>query len=651
MQKYLARVSLNYDTAQERMNQLGEFWNDLLAAIPKKNDAEKVILRFTFASFFMKAKNKADCEQVLRTAWAKAFPDNDGISEIHITENNEDDTAQLMRAIYNSYYGVDEYQRLTTSLVESIKYLSEQKAKSVLVKQNVLFSIDSGCGMTTLLASFGDFCQRMHIYEEAPEENSSYRSQYLEIKVGKESKNGYMTPDDAVDEVKTATKDLTYSVIGFDISSFLDGHQQEDLRMFLTRLNKYQDTFIFAFRIPFLEKKSFDEIYAVLSDIMLIHSVRIPPLHDCVLMESIWNIINDTNIVPATSIIEPIFEKIHREKMDARFYGFRSAEKIANEVLLKKAEDVAKHDNAGTETDHSTVAGQDLSTLNVATSTKATGYAALKELVGMEDITAKIQEVVAQIRVSITNEKLDRPCIHMRFTGAPGTGKTTVARILGQIMQQEGILRRGGFFEYSGRDLVAEYVGQTAVKTATICRDAYGSVLFIDEAYSLYSSEHSTNDYGREALTTLVSEMENHRDDMLVIMAGYTDEMDELMKGNPGLRSRMPYKIHFPSYTKEQLFKIYMQMVSKHFDYEPDLETEAHTYFETLSDEYIASKEFANARFVRNLYERTWSKAALRASLAGKREISLIKEDFIAASGEREFSEKLDMKKTLGFHK
>lgn len=651
MQKYFARISLNYTSAQERMDQLGEFWNDVLNAIPKKCDAEKVILRFTFASFNLKARNKADCEQILRTAWAKAFPDDDGISEIHITENNEDDTYKLMKSIYDNYYGVDEYQRLTTSLVDSIKYLNSQQARSVLVKQNVLFSIDAGCGMTTLLASMGDFLQRMHVFEEAPAENTSYRSQYLEMKIGKESKNGYLSPDDAIDNVKDAVKDLNYSVIGFDISSFLDGHQHEDLREFLNRLNKYQDTFIFAFRIPFLEKKSFDEIYSILSDIMLIHSVRIPPLHDCVLMESIWNVINDTNITPATSIIEPVFEKIHREKMDARFYGFRSAEKIANEVLLKKAEDVAKHDNAGNKTDHEVVAGQDLSTLNVAASTKATGYAALKELVGMEEITAKIQEVVAQIRVAISNEKLDRPCIHMRFTGAPGTGKTTVARILGQIMQQEGILRRGGFFEYSGRDLVAEYVGQTAVKTATICRDAYGSVLFIDEAYSLYSSEHSSNDYGREALTTLVSEMENHRDDMLVIMAGYTDEMDELMKGNPGLRSRMPYKIHFPSYSKDQLFQIYMQMVSKHFDYEPGLEEEAKTFFENLSDEYIASKEFANARFVRNLYERTWSKGALRASLAGKRDISLIKEDFIAASGEREFSEKLDIKKTLGFHK
>ena len=247
MQKYLARVSLNYTTAQERMGQLGEFWNEMMEAIPKKNDVEKIILRFTFASFFLKARNKANCEEILREAWEKAFPGEDGISEIHITEDREDDTTKLMRSIYNNYYGVDEYQRLTTSLVDTIRYLNLQNARSVLIKQNVLFSIDSGCGMTTLLSSMGDFFARMHVFEDAPADNTAYRSQYLEMKVGKETKNGLLSPDDAIDNVWDAVKDLQYTIIGFDISSFLDGHQHEELRNFLTRLNKYQDTFIFAF--------------------------------------------------------------------------------------------------------------------------------------------------------------------------------------------------------------------------------------------------------------------------------------------------------------------------------------------------------------------------------------------------------------------
>ncbi|MBO4277482.1 MAG: AAA family ATPase, partial [Clostridia bacterium] len=195
-----------------------------------------------------------------------------------------------------------------------------------------------------------------------------------------------------------------------------------------------------------------------------------------------------------------------------------------------------------------------------------------------------------------------------------------------------------------------EYVGQTAVRTASICRDAYGSVLFIDEAYALYDNDYQYNDYGKEALTTLISEMENHRDDMLVIMAGYTEDMETLMRGNAGLRSRMPYAINFPNYTKQQLFEIFMLMVRKHFAYTEQFEQEANRYFFALSDEYIASKEFANARFVRNLYERTWSKGALRAALTGNDVIELIKEDFVAAAAEKEFSEKLTQEKArIGF--
>ena len=175
-------------------------------------------------------------------------------------------------------------------------------------------------------------------------------------------------------------------------------------------------------------------------------------------------------------------------------------------------------------------------------------------------------------------------------------------------------------------------------------------MLFIDEAYALYSDGGpGNNDYGREAITTLVAEMENHRDDMLVVMAGYTDDMDNLMKMNEGLRSRMPIMLHFENYTREQLFEIFMLMVKKHFTYTEDLEAEAKLYFMALTDEYMEAREFSNARFVRNLYERTWSKAALRASLEGRSDFILKKEDFTAASLDREFSEKIGDRKKIGF--
>ena len=155
---------------------------------------------------------------------------------------------------------------------------------------------------------------------------------------------------------------------------------------------------------------------------------------------------------------------------------------------------------------------------------------------------------------------MERPCIHMRFVGNPGTGKTTVARIIGKILKEKGVLRIGNFYEYAGRDFCGRYVGETAPKTASICRDAYGSVLFIDEAYSLYRGDDNSRDYGREALDTLIAEMENHRNDFVVIMAGYTDDMDKLMAGNMGLASRMPYTIEFPNFTREQLYEIFESM-------------------------------------------------------------------------------------------
>lgn len=277
----------------------------------------------------------------------------------------------------------------------------------------------------------------------------------------------------------------------------------------------------------------------------------------------------------------------------------------------------------------------------------------LSELVGSEKIVEKIKEIIAQINLSKKSNDLDAPSLHMRFVGNPGTGKTTVARIVGKILKENGVLRVGGFFEYSGRDFVGQYIGHTAPKVLSMCRDAYGSVMFIDEAYSLYRSDEKNNkDFGREALDTLIAEMENHRNDMLIIMAGYTDEMDMLMKGNIGLASRMPYTLEFPNFTREQLYEIFEKLVKKKFKYDEDLLTCAKDYFLNISDEVIKSKDFANARFVRNLFERTWGKASARAQFSDKNNIVITKDDFVRATSDKEFLNSNNKKKIreIGFY-
>jgi len=639
MAEYLIRISLNYSLAQENLEGQGEIWQRVLGEL-ENGSATLIVQRYTFGVYIMRAESESECKSKALSAWNRACPDARGGIGVLVTPFDDSDASKLMMSIYSSYYGVEEYQRLVTSLTSEIPLLRERGALRALRMQNYLFAIDQGCGFTSLLASFGDYLRRMKVYEDESDE----RTDFAEFQLYKDTDGERISTNDVI-EALMDDDSRRYGVVGLDVSYFLDVDKTDELRRFIKRLYVLQDKFVFVFKVPFLEKRALEKVEQLLSDVMLLRVVEIPPMHDCVLLEYLWDCMRRLGYMADISIIEPFFNYVRAEKKDGRFYGFKTAEKITQQMVLKKASRSA----LGFGGDASVVCSDDLDPDFDNGTKEKSGYEALDELIGMDDVGRRVREIVAQVKLSMKSETLDRPCIHMRFLGAPGTGKTTVARIIGQIFREEGILRKGSFLEYSARSLCAEYVGQTAVKTASVCRDAYGSVLFLDEAYALYDGDHGSNDYGKEALTTLISEMENHRDDMLVIMAGYTDDMETLMNGNAGLRSRMPYAITFPNYTRYQLFEIFMLMVKKHFKFTDGLQGEAKKYFESLTDAYVSSKEFANARFVRNLYERTWSKAALRASLSGLDEIELTSDDFLVASADSEFSEKIEVKNRIGF--
>lgn len=239
--------------------------------------------------------------------------------------------------------------------------------------------------------------------------------------------------------------------------------------------------------------------------------------------------------------------------------------------------------------------------------------AALDELTGL----TSVKDEVRSLRNFITVQKMRRErgipvadiSLHTVFTGNPGTGKTTVARIMAAIYRDTGLLPTGKLVEMDRSGLVAEYVGQTAVKTNTAIDRAMGGVLFIDEAYAL--TEGGASDYGMEAVTTLLKRMEDDRGRFAVILAGYTDNMSDFMESNPGLKSRFNRTIHFPDYTAEELITIYKTMATKNgYTLSADGEKELSARLE--KDVLMKDRKFGNARHVRNLFERSIQRQADR---------------------------------------
>ena len=417
-------------------------------------------------------------------------------------------------------------------------------------------------------------------------------------------------------------------------------------RNFLFEVNNNLGKNIVFFRVPYIEKHLLSEISQSLNDILTVRPVSIIPFNEKQLRTYAERLFIQKKFSVDDSSWNTFFEKIAEEKNDGRFYGVKTVKKVVLEIIYQK-----QLSNAIKGIDDSLILSEDITaTMHNAEITEKSGFELLNDLVGLETVKERIKEIVSQIEASLKNDCLDKPCIHMRFLGNPGTGKTTVARILGKILRECNVLRNGNFFEYSGRDLCGRYVGETAPKTAAICRDAYGSVLFIDEAYSLYRGDtHGDWDYGKEAIDTLVAEMENNRSDFMVIMSGYTDDMNKMLTGNAGLKSRMPYEIEFPNYTRVQLSQIFFKMAEKYFSVDDNAKKLVVDYFNNLPDEMLNSKEFSNARFARNLFERTWGKAVLRSQLADHELKSITAEDFRQASSDKEFIISIDRRKSIGF--
>ena len=235
-----------------------------------------------------------------------------------------------------------------------------------------------------------------------------------------------------------------------------------------------------------------------------------------------------------------------------------------------------------------------------------------EELVGLAPVKSRIREIAALLLIDKLRRNLGissaHPGLHMSFTGSPGTGKTTVGLKMSDILYKLGYIKKGHLLTVTRDDLVGQYIGHTAPKTKEVLKKAMGGVLFIDEAYYLYKPDND-RDYGSEAIEILLQVMENQRDDLVVILAGYKEPMDKFYESNPGLSSRIANHIDFPDYTVDELVQIAKLMLQdQQYQLTPDAEIALTRYIEKRKEKPL----FANARSVKNALDRARMRQANR---------------------------------------
>lgn len=596
----------------------------------KNEDSEKIPIKAeTTTSFEVGTPAKKQTEQQ-----ENSLPKEAKIVYAKKQSEVEENDKSALNQIHN-LVGSAEFKKLADEVNLTAEYTIKNKTQSIFFSETYLFSINTGSGYHTSLSLYSKLLSEVKLFGGAVPSEMITIPSFDDKEVSIKMNNALSVLENAFSRQR---------LICIDLTEWIGHTNSKELKKLLMTVFRDNDKCAVIFRVPYVKTAVLSEIIKDLEDIVSVRPVVFEPFNDEELREVASRYLAKHAFDLSSEAWKVFDERIQAEKSNGYFYGVHTVHKVVGDIIRKKELLGAKH---GKTDKHITEEIREMVAVDIDKE-KTDHIKELRSMIGMEVITERVIEIINQIVYARNNHLRTKPTMHMCFVGNPGTGKTTVARIIGQILKERGILRIGKFFEHHARDLCGQYVGQTAPKTHAICEEAYGSVLFLDEAYSL-ATDGDQHNYGREAIDTLIAEMENHKDDLVVIFAGYPDEIEKMISLNPGMRSRIPYTIEFPSYTPKQLTNIFKKMLDESFSYTDDLLENVKDYFESLPTNMLSEKTFGNGRFVRNLFERTWGKAIVRTSENGFDSLVINSDDFAAAVNDMNLPGKRINNQRIGF--
>ena len=475
-------------------------------------------------------------------------------------------------------------------------------------------------------------------------------SSMMQMSMGKNAAENILGNNQTQDVLESFSSSIILSsdiIVNLDISEWTERIEAPEFRQFLDSLQENTDNVIYVFSVPYLEQNVLERIAAVLGESMQIRTITFVPASLSELKSLVEEELAQMELTADESAWQTFYERIAEEKSEGRFQGIRSADRIFDEMVYARLRAAA----AGIRPESRVITGEDLKDLVRSRLWNKGSEEILRSMVGFEKVEEQLREACEALTGAGEGSKALSSGIF--FEGESGTGRSTAARIMAVMLREKGFLEKGLLFEHRSSDLVVPGAGMSVPAAMVICRDARGSVLFIDDIDAFLEEEEArkgvqgrdesserdsfaleadSRDFAFKAVNVLTTFMETHPRDCLVIFAGDEKKLEKLRTRYPNLSACISRVIRFENYPAATMAGIFLQMAEKSgIMKEEGLKEDVEAYFSAL--DYKTLKP-VGARFVRNLFEKTRSLAGLRAQLEGKEEAEILRADFRTACRE-----------------